>query len=231
MTAMRAGLAAALLIYSVRHIVDQKMWRWTASVLFASLFHLSALIVFPFYFLARIKLTFPKFLLIVATVWAVVNLFGLSSIMDFFTFIPKVAEYRDLMLNKNLYATINVWNVIYVTRWFTFLLIFAFYVRRPDLFNDYEVVSLQLFLFALLVFYGLSTFPVIGSRLYELIGIFQIVLYPVILKFFKRRFVGVSVLGLVVLLQFYALVFHSKLADFFYPWGQPYNLFPSNINL
>lgn len=51
MNAVRQSISLAIYIYSIRYIYNQKKWKYFLFVTLASLFHFSALILYPFYFL------------------------------------------------------------------------------------------------------------------------------------------------------------------------------------
>lgn len=53
MSAVRQSISLAIYLYSIRYIHDRNVWRYSLLVLLASLFHISALVLFPFYWLLR----------------------------------------------------------------------------------------------------------------------------------------------------------------------------------
>lgn len=226
MTQLRACIAAGILIYSARYIAADKVWRGSLGVLGASAFHVSAFVALPLVFLAKFELNNFRLVLLLGSVWFLTNVIGLTGVVEYFTFIPKISEYRGLLIDKEMYSEINIWNIVYVVRWLTFLYVYYLYRTFPLAFNKYEVVALKMFLYSLLIYYALAEFPVVGGRLSELLAVFQIVCYPVILKCEKRKYLAIFVIIAVALMQFYALVFYSRLVDFFYIFGDIYNLSP-----
>lgn len=54
-TGIRQTLATAFLLWSFKYIKDKKLVRFTILVIIAGLFHISALVFFPLYFIAQIK--------------------------------------------------------------------------------------------------------------------------------------------------------------------------------
>jgi transmembrane protein EpsG len=53
---VRQGIAAAIFFYSCRYIIEKNFFRYLFFLIFAALFHFSALILVPVYFIARVNL-------------------------------------------------------------------------------------------------------------------------------------------------------------------------------
>lgn len=80
---MRQYLAAAVLFAGHRFMIDRKIWKWALIVALASLFHRTAIIMFPVYFVADGKLNWKRVLLIIAaTIVLLLSTDFLFSIME-----------------------------------------------------------------------------------------------------------------------------------------------------
>lgn len=53
LNAVRQGVAISIVLYAMTFILDRSFWRYTLLVILAGLFHISALLVLPFYFVGR----------------------------------------------------------------------------------------------------------------------------------------------------------------------------------
>jgi hypothetical protein len=60
MNFMRQFIAAVLIAFALRYIEEKKFFRFSALVFLASAFHVSALLLLPFYFILKIKLNVPS---------------------------------------------------------------------------------------------------------------------------------------------------------------------------
>lgn len=60
---IRQGMALGVGLLSVKYILDQNLFKFIGMVTIASLFHLSAIILIPFYFLSRMKMTNKQMLI------------------------------------------------------------------------------------------------------------------------------------------------------------------------
>lgn len=78
---LRQALAISVLLYSIKFIKDRKFWKFLIFVIIASLFHKTALVFLPLYFLYNIKITKKRFI-----IWLLIIIFMLISkslILDF----------------------------------------------------------------------------------------------------------------------------------------------------
>ncbi len=122
MNFMRQMIAAAVILYAMQYIRKKQFMRFAALVLFASVFHVSALIVLPFYFILRIKMDW----LTLGTYTAITVLFMLFSwdILDFIT--DYVYKGYDPAKSAEV---INGTNPIYAVFFSVFFLL-TFLVRK-----------------------------------------------------------------------------------------------------
>ena len=66
---IRAGLAILMVIAGMRYVTNRQLWRYLAVVVMASLFHASALIALPAYFLNSIALRKKHVVIILVVAW------------------------------------------------------------------------------------------------------------------------------------------------------------------
>lgn len=89
---MRQALAIAIFFFAVRYIINRKPLRYCFAILLASTIHLSALIFFPFYILAQVKLKKKNVVmtsLFLYLVWPVV------AMLVYFFFFPSYYGYFE----------------------------------------------------------------------------------------------------------------------------------------
>jgi hypothetical protein len=65
---MRQGITAAIFLYSIKYIIEGQFYRYCTILLVGSLFHVSLLILIPFYFIRKIKFRKNLYLLLVIVV-------------------------------------------------------------------------------------------------------------------------------------------------------------------
>lgn len=135
MNLLRQYLAASVALFSIRFILKRKPIPFFIIVLAASLFHMSALILIPVYFLANIRLN-RKILLIYAAVTAAGYIFS-EPILKFIT--SRIYTYYDVDSSIFMQGTGNIYIILP-------LLIFtsAYFLRDklPPVFVNYSLFSL-----------------------------------------------------------------------------------------
>lgn len=99
----RQGIAISLIFYSIRYIEEKKKFKFLLMVFIATLFHSSALVFLPAYFIFYRKINFKKFVFILV----LFVIFG-SLIIEIFNYIiglgllPSTIQYK-----LNMYLTID----------------------------------------------------------------------------------------------------------------------------
>jgi transmembrane protein EpsG len=62
---MRQGISAAIFLFSIKYIIEENFYKYCGILLIASLFHVSALILIPFYFIRLLKFRRNLYLIII----------------------------------------------------------------------------------------------------------------------------------------------------------------------
>jgi len=214
MNAIRVGIANAVLIMGLRHILSGNLLRFIPFVVIGSLFHVSAI--------AGLLLIMVRWIKIDARL--IVLMLAGSVILSFVPMVvvleplgglnAKVREHLDLLQQLQVYSTINVFNSITLLR--MAILSVLLYTLSHIRWSDIEQLGLWAMGLSLAIYFSLASFPVVAGRLSQLIGMFQIFVTPALLRGFTPKSIPRIVFIFLVILQFYAVVFYSQLADFFY---------------
>lgn len=102
---VRQGIAVAIFFYAIRFIYARQVWSYFVLIFLASLFHASAVILFPMYFLLSKRYN-PK---IIVAILIISFLFGLSNwFVTVVNFLPM--DYGKLAAIKS-YVLSDVWGV------------------------------------------------------------------------------------------------------------------------
>lgn len=122
----RQILAMIIILYAIKYIKEQKFFKYTILILFASIFHETALIFIPLYFLAKIKLD-KKTIVLYFTVTII--LFLGEKLLYNIIYMTKYSIYFTTIYNVS--KTSSLFNtIVRVT-----LLIFC-YIFKKDLIED-----------------------------------------------------------------------------------------------
>ncbi len=133
---MRQMLAAFIIVLGMRYIKTNQFFRYLIIVIFASCFHLSALVMIPFYFILKIKLT-PVMLGIYSGVGLLVFLFSWE-IIQFLTktFLPKYYSPGDRPTSGELSGGQWPLYTIFFALCLIFVLLFRKRLLEKDPFNN-----------------------------------------------------------------------------------------------
>jgi EpsG family len=221
MTTIRAGIATGILMLGYGYLRDRRIMAFLLIVAAAMAFHASAAAaaLLPLGLLAYR----PRSVIIVLVLCIGLSFFSIMPVVELLsTYNDKLAEYYRLYVDLGLYEAVNRFNVVAVLR-ITLLLMTILAVRSiSDQTSQIFMLDLSIFCFSIAVYYIFSSFPIIGGRLYELLGVFQIFLVS---RLFTYKLLAPKLLAAAIItVQFYVLVFHVRFVDFFYFIGTPYNL-------
>jgi hypothetical protein len=214
MNAVRVGIANAVLTMGLRHILSGNLLRFIPFVVIGSLFHVSAIVGLLLIMVRWIKIDARLIALMLAG--SVI----LSFVPMVVVFEPlgglnaKIREYLVLLQQQEVYSTINVFNTITLLR--MAILSALLYTLSHITWTNIEQLGLWAMGLSLALYFSLASFPVVAGRLSQLIGMFQIFVTPALLRGFKPKFIPRILFILLIVSQFYAVVFYSRLADFFY---------------
>ncbi len=220
MTTIRAGISSGLLLLSYGALRDRRHINFLLWVGLASTFHASSIVALALPLVHVLKQDRKR-----------IGLFLICAIgLSFFSILPviealslinsKILEYYDLYNDLGLYDSINKFNAVVLARIAILVASLCWVLDKTD--SEDGMLDAALFVFPIALYYSTASFPLIGGRLYELFGIFQVFL---ISRIFSTKWPPLKILAVaVILLQFYTLVFHIRFVDFFYFVGQSYNI-------
>lgn len=223
LTTQRAGIAASIVLLGFSSLLSGRYLRFALITVVAAFFHVSAVMallliplrIYPFGPKALIAAMLISFALSTSSLLPLINWAG--------QFNAKVAEYYTLFITVGLYESINKFNLVVILR--LFLLAFGVFGARAAFATlpGYAFAT-NVYAASIFFYYAFASFPVVGGRAYELLGVFQIYFIGYYALIFRRNMLAKGFLLMVILMQFYVLVFHVKFVDFFYFIGNSYNI-------
>jgi hypothetical protein len=212
---IRAAAAAAFLLLSFHPLCDKHYGKAFLLMLTAILFHYSAVVFLPFLFIGNRALS-TRGRIIVACVIPTLfvcylmgkDMFSLipSSIMggklDFYQKTTEKGEWAMALLYKNVYFMLKC-AMLYLCLYYYDLIVKECRMA-PLLINLFIASVLSLMLF--------STIPVIATRVSDLFGIIDCLVFTFTLYFVTPRYaarIGIAVVGL------YMLIYNMLVAEYF----------------
>lgn len=218
MVQIRVAAAAMFLLASLIPLSEGHKWRATLLVLCAILFHYSSAVYLPFLLIGNRKLGTTARIIIAALFPICFAMYLLK--LDLISFIPtlsssigyKIEQYKENTEKGQwdelypLYA-----NLYYVSKVAMLYLCLYFY---DFLTEKHRMAPLLITLFSVSVLFlpAMATIPVIGSRISDLFGlvdclIFTFLLYLIEPKYWAR--IAIAIVGL------YMLVYNMVFAEYF----------------
>ena len=173
---IRSGVAAGLLLLSVKAVFDRNLMKFLFLVLLAALFHVSALMFLIVYIFNPSKISKIACLLI----------FMLSYLCYFihvdFLSVLRWAAFIDIIDSKlNAYeniaiGTANVFSIAQIIKvCVTFFLLYN--VEKIQLYNKYAIILLKIMLLSLCVLPLFASDAVAGTRIRDLFGTVEFILF------------------------------------------------------
>lgn len=217
MTQIRAGVASAFLLLSLRPLAEGKRWHAFACYVAALVFHYSSVVMMPLLLLNNKPLT-DRMRIILASAFPVSLVVYVLNI-DFITLIPipfmqeKMELYQAFKEMGVMGDKTNIINVVYLTRVLIFYFLLWFY-EPVSQHNKYMPLMLKVMTLMVVALPMLSQMPVIAFRLSEMFGIVEIVLFCMLTYTVKQQYIAKAALIIIGLVSMYYNAFYNELLDF-----------------
>ncbi|MBP8959033.1 MAG: EpsG family protein [Bacteroidales bacterium] len=189
---IRQGAAVGLFMLSIEDIIKRNAFGYYLKIILAILFHYSAIILIPFYFLKSTKINRLIYLLL--------PILGLLFYKFFFTlnFFIKISQFLPEPMSLKLINYINYFklegttssiNRINFFNLFSISLLFIYYffLVFSKFNNNYEIFFLKLLCWSLFTWFGFGQLPVLSFRITNFLYPSIIFLLPFISIIFKQK--------------------------------------------
>jgi hypothetical protein len=207
---IRAAVASGFFLLCVKPLAERRGRLFLLLAASAMLFHLSAIAIFPLWFLKNNRISKWFFALLIPAgylIWAVnIDLMAIDVPIEYVQ--EKIAMYRMLKaLNVDNYAKINVFNLVYLAK----ILIYYLLLWKCDLVtsrNRYACLLVKIWGISLFSFTAFSSIPGVAFRIHELLGITEVILIPLLYyllrpKLSARGAVTLMALGFALIIALY----------------------------
>lgn len=208
MTQIRAGVASAFFLLSLKPLSDGRRWQAFACIVVAIFFHYSAAMLLPVLLFGNKELSdrgrlFLALLIPLGFVFYFVN-YTVSVSIPIPFIGDKLNTYQTLR-DKGIMGNqgINPFSLIYLAQMAIYLYCIYFYhtIRH---FNKYITILLKVKAISIMALFLFSDFHVMASRVNELFGVVDIILYPCIYFTVRQKYIGRLVV-IVIGLSLYAI--------------------------
>lgn len=214
MTQIRAGVASGLLLLSLKFIYEQQLKKFVLLSTLAFLFHYSAIVIFPLYFLNTKKIKPLLIFCLIITAYCLnffnTNFIRLIEMIPIASLQYKISFHRQLVAISSSYDQIKVFNVFQILHLF-YISIFLWKAEILQEKNPYSILLIKLYAISICFLVIFSDIPTLAFRLSELIGIIEIILIPFLLYIFKPKIFPILLILILQSVVLYINLFHSRL--------------------
>lgn len=215
MTQIRIGLAAAFFLMALISFLNGKRLLFTGLMIFATLFHYSAIfyLVILFFSTTKFNRNLYSSLLILSIILSFVKLplldilgnFDPSNISDKFNNYVEISENGDLSIN--FFNALNVCNILCCTY-------LIYFIKRDTLLSDTKLILfLKCNILSIFLLAFLSGVPAIALRFSQLFGIVQIFLFTYLVRYLPAKKYNILFLVALAALFFYVIGFYGNLLN------------------
>lgn len=224
MNAMRAGLAAALMLMSVPALLQRQWVRYLLLIVLAATFHTSALVALAFPLLRPLLLRRRPLaaLGLMAVGLSFIDITAAFALLGG-TF-EKIADYKaalDSGFGDISYVRLNPVNSSSVPFLVVGLMLAVAAFRPSAPGSQTERLGAALYLLPLMALFAFASFPIVGARLSELLSVYQMLFVTQIAVRYRKYHSGTALLVVVPLLQLSIQQFLTLHVDVFYFLGSP----------
>lgn len=209
MIQIRAGVASAIFLLSIKHIQNRNFWLYMRNVCIACTFHFSAAVYLIFYFICNKRLSLKVFFLVTIGLITLARVFEVNSYLIQFAYdyFHKIQIYVESK-NQGIEEEVNIFSVEFIMNSCLFALFYFF--RSKFIFRyPYYDIWLRSFLLSLGISILFLDFPVLSLRFSELFGVVSILLFPLVIDIFKEKLKGYIVYFLIIFALSYNFYFRQ----------------------
>jgi len=216
MTQIRAGVASGIFLLAIQDIVNRNFKNYLIKTFLAVMFHYSAIIMLPLYFLNPKRINYALFLTlpILGIILGILTKNEMRYLIEISSeFLPefigvKINTYLSL-LEMGLFNRLNIirhYLIAGLLGTYYFLLLNTKYLK----FN-LDLIMIKILGIMLFLFYSLLAVPVFAGRISEFLGVVLIILIPHIALMFKQKDI---IKALIFLYLSGCLILTAKLLNF-----------------
>jgi len=182
---IRQGIALGIILWSLVYLLERRFIKFTLVVLLASLFHVSALIFFPVYFLVNHK--FNKIYLFIILIISY-----LLGNIDFKNILSDLLSSLPWFISGKLSYYLSIENRIGLTfsALFRILIVILYMFVEKDIQcdNSFKNTVFNLYYVGVIFYLSLNSLPQLAGRGSNYYQEFEILLIPLIITGFKKAY-------------------------------------------
>jgi hypothetical protein len=190
MNGIRQGMAMSIILLSLSAILNRQLFAFIILIAAASLFHLSAIVFLPFYWLARLKLSTRTILIVTAVCISCsipIRIFiERSDLINNLLAMKSFTHYNAYVYNKIMGRNVAILSMAVIQRVFIFS-IFLIYYDKLDIRDDLKRLLLNGYFMSIIIFIFLSFSTELSARLSFYYKALEMFILPMIVVSQRKR--------------------------------------------
>lgn len=210
-TQIRAGVASGIFLLGIQDLSAGEKHLYFKKVVLACLFHWTALIMIPVYFIIRrFSLNFFVLLPFIGILIFLSRINFEQYILQAISNYPALAFYYASHSGHN--STVNIFNVINLGFLGMFVSIYGLICFLREEFTELEINLFKVFSLSIFSFYFFAILnkPVVAFRIFEFLNISLLLLIPYVVLKFKQWYLASMIFMCFFLLYFYHLLVNVR---------------------
>jgi hypothetical protein len=210
LTQIRAGVASSFIFFLVPVLYDRKPVQFLVICLIAICFHYSAFIFLFLWFINKdLNKTFLVLLIPVGYFFHFLN-FDLFFSLPFDSVSAKLDVYKTLQEFDTDREKINVFNLLFLFKILVYyFLLFKFKFLKKI--NKYSSIIISIYGFSLFCFLFFSKMPIVSFRIYELLGVIEIIAFTFVYYLFSSKLLSLFFYLFTAGIYFYVLIYNIEI--------------------
>jgi hypothetical protein len=209
MTQIRVGVAAGFMLISIIFLEKRNLSFFLLSSLFAFLFHYSAIIIFPLWFIYKINKPI-LFLLIPVSYFVYFIDINLIYNLPIPGVNDKISMYQIIADEKVEVVKTNVFNYILLLNIILYYIFLSNYNLLKNK-NKYFPILIRIYLISISTYILFAKMPIFSTRVSEIYGVVQIIIIPFLFYIFKMKLIPKALIVIISSVFIYTAIIYSKL--------------------
>ena len=212
MNQIRVGVASGFFLFALQYLRTGDRFRYLLCIFCATCFHYTAGILVCFVFFSNEIFKKWQYIFYASIIPFCYLIYFLK--MNFLLMLPipyieeKMEIYRSLQ-EQGLWDEINVFNLVFLVK----IAITYFLLWKCELitrFNPFVVIFLKVEILSLAAFILFYNLPVFAFRLSELLGVVEVILFPLLYYTIKPDYASKAIVGVIALVFLFIGVFYNQ---------------------
>lgn len=210
MTQIRIGAACSIFLLSIPSLYNRNIYKYFIYVILAITLHFTAILLVFLWFIDYKKLNKYS--------WVFIMIFSMLIGIIFKSFITYIFENFNfgLLQNKILAyqndnnSTINIFNIWMLTR----ISLILFLIYKSDILiknNKYSFLLIKIYIISISSYYILSFNPAFAGRVNDMLGIVEIILFPMLIFLFTPKILPKFLLFIIASMFLFLNLYYLKL--------------------